>query len=49
MENNPEPKKTKWRLNLFDIIFIACALLAAGLVLIFSSRSDNTVNIISSG
>jgi hypothetical protein len=49
MENNPAPKKMKLRLNLFDIIFIACALAAAALILLYSSRSDGGTSIIISG
>ena len=54
MDNNHEQndfaqKKRKWRLNLFDIIFIACAVVAAAVIVIYSSRSDNSAGIVSSG
>jgi hypothetical protein len=49
MENNPAPRKMKLRLNLFDIIFIACALAVAALILLYSSRSDGGTSIIMSG
>jgi len=48
MENNSAPKKIKWRLNLFDVIFIVCALIAAGLILNYSNRSDSGESIIPS-
>ena len=44
-----ENKKKKWRLSLFDIIFIAVILVAAVLFVFFSSRSDSGVGIISAG
>ena len=37
MEDNA--KKKRWRLNLFDIIFIACALIVAAVILIYSNGS----------
>jgi len=44
MENTPEKKKTiKWRLNLFDVIFIICAIIVAGLILVFSNRSGGGI------
>lgn len=49
MENNPEKKKLKWRLNLFDIIFISCAVIVAVVILIYSSRSAGKAGIVSPG
>lgn len=46
MDNNTAQRK--WRLNLFDIIFIICALAIAGLILLYSSRSGSG-SIVSSG
>ena len=39
--------KRKWRLNLFDIIFIACIVVIAALIIFFSNRSDSSAGIIS--
>ena len=49
MDSNPEPKKTKWRLNLFDVIFIACALVAAALILWSSNRTSGYVSVLPAG
>ena len=52
IEGKPEKKKSKWRLNLFDIIFISCILAIAGIIIgyvgfssgfLFSSGSRETV------
>ena len=43
MENNNEKRKIKLRLNLFDIIFIACAVIAAVLIVVFSNRTSGGV------
>ena len=48
MENNLQKSKIKWRLSLFDVIFIVCALIAAGLIVFLSGRSDGGVNIVTS-
>ena len=47
MEDNPTKRKIKWRLNLFDVIFIICALIVAVLILNYAGRSDG--GIVSSG
>ena len=47
MEEKTVPEKIKWRLNLFDIIFIVIVLLAALIVINYSGRSGGSV--ISSG
>jgi hypothetical protein len=51
MDNNNETKvgKIKWRLNMFDIIFIACALIAAVAIVVYSNRSGGRVAIIPAG
>ena len=49
MGENPEKTKKKFRINLFDVIFIACVLLAAVLFLMLSRRSDNAASILSTG
>ena len=49
MEDNPEKRAIKWKLNLFDIIFIACALVAAVFLLRFSGRSAGSVGVLPSG
>jgi len=49
MENAPEKKKSKWRLNLFDVIFIAVVLIAAALVLFYMNRSTGSVGVLPSG
>jgi hypothetical protein len=41
--------KIKWRLNLFDVVFIACALLAAAAIVIYLNRSGASVAIVSPG
>lgn len=43
-----ESKKTKWRLNLFDVIFIACAVIVA-VVIVISSGGFGGGSILSSG
>ena len=48
MDNTPTTPERKWRLNLFDIIFILCALAIAGFILLYSSRSGSG-SIVSSG
>jgi len=40
MENNE--KKRKWKINLFDIVFIACAVVIAALILVFANRSGGS-------
>ena len=49
MESKPEKRKIKWRLNLFDIIIIACALVAAVLIINYASRSGGGASIIPAG
>ena len=49
MEENETKKKIRWRLNLFDIIIIACALIAAVLIINYASRSGGGASIISAG
>jgi hypothetical protein len=49
MENTPERKKIKWRLNLFDVVFIVFLLIAATLILNYANRSDSGGSIIPSG
>ena len=49
MENNSEQTVRKWRLNLFDIIIIICILVAAALVILYTSRSDGGSGIVFSG
>jgi len=49
MESNSEKRKIKWRLNLFDIIIIACALIAAVLIINYASRSGGGASIIPAG
>jgi len=49
MENNPEKKKVKWRLNLFDVIFIACALIIAGVIILYSNSKAGTSSVLPSG
>lgn len=46
MENNP--KKRRWRLNLFDIIFILCAVIIAA-VIVISSGGLGSGSMLSSG
>jgi len=36
MDNNPVREKIKWRLNLFDVIFLIIALAAAAVIIIYS-------------
>ena len=47
MEDNPTKRKIKWRLNLFDVIFIICVLIAAVLIINYAGRSDGSI--VSSG
>jgi hypothetical protein len=47
--NENKAKKIKWRLNLFDIVFIGCALLAAVAIVIYSNRSGSGVVLIPAG
>ena len=49
MENNPSPRRIKLRLNLFDTIFIICAICLAVFILVNSSRSNSGAGLISSG
>jgi hypothetical protein len=49
MENNPTPKKMKLRLNLFDIIFISCALIIAVFFILYSNRSDSGGGFVATG
>lgn len=49
MEEEKTNKKIKWRLNLFDIIIIACALVAAVLIINYASRSGGGASIIPAG
>lgn len=49
MENNPVKKKLKLRLNLFDIIFIVCVLIIAGLIMIYLNRNTGSVSVLPSG
>lgn len=49
MENSPAPKRMKLRLNIFDVIIIACAIIAAALIINYSSRSDSGASIIPAG
>ena len=42
-------KERKWRLNLFDVIFIIAALIIAGFILIYANRSGGGSGIISTG
>ena len=49
MENNPKPGKMKLRLNVFDIVIIVCAIIAAVLIINYSSRSDSGASIIPAG
>jgi len=44
MENKPEEKKIKWRLNLFDIIFIVCLLAAAGFIIGYFGLSGGVLS-----
>jgi hypothetical protein len=48
-DNEGAARKIKWRLNLFDIIFIACALLAAVGIVVYSNRSGGGVAILPAG
>ena len=48
-EVNLQKKKGKWRLNLFDVIFIACAIAAAALIFIYSNRSAGSVSVLPTG
>jgi len=43
MENNPAPGKIKWRLNLFDVIFIIIALAVAVVIIIYSLSSGGSI------
>lgn len=45
-ENGASPKKGKWRLNLFDVIFIACTVVVAAIILLYSSRGDSGAGIV---
>ena len=49
MENNPTTGKRKLRLNVFDIVIIVCAIIAAVLIINYSSRSDSGASIIPAG
>jgi len=49
MDSNNVPRKFKLKLNLFDIIFIACALVAAAFIFLYSGRSDSGMPIVISG
>lgn len=49
MEAKPEKRKIKWRLNLFDVIVILCALVAAVLIINYASRSGGGASIIPAG
>jgi len=49
MEDTQGKKKIKWRLNLFDVIFIVCAIVVAVLLLRFSGRSAGSVSVIPAG
>lgn len=42
-------KKSKWRLNLFDIVFIACVIVIAAFVIVYSNQSESSAGIISAG
>jgi len=49
MENNPTPGKMRLRLNIFDVVIIVCAIIAAVLIINYSSRSDSGASIIPAG
>ena len=49
MESNPTPGKMKLRLNVFDVVIIVCAIIAAVLIINYSSRSDSGASIIPAG
>ena len=49
MENKPEKRRIKWRLNLFDVIFITCALIAAVLIINYATRSSGGVSLVQTG
>jgi len=49
MDEIPEKKVIKWKLNLFDIIFIACALTAVVFLLRYTGRSTGGVGMLPSG
>jgi len=49
MENNPKPGKMKMRLNVFDIVIIVCAIIAAVLIINYRGRSDSGASIIPAG
>lgn len=49
MEENNTKKKIKWRLNIFDVIIIICALVAAVLIINYASRSGGGASIIPVG
>jgi len=49
MDENAGTKKIKWKLNLFDIIFISCALIAAILLLRFTGQTAGSVSVLPSG
>ena len=43
MEMEKSTEKRRWRLNLFDVIFIVCALIVAAVILVYSSRSGSGI------
>ena len=49
MEDNKEKKKIKWRLNIFDVVIIACALVAAVMIINYAGRSGGGASIIPAG
>jgi hypothetical protein len=49
VDSNPAPKKIKWRLNLFDIVFIVLLLVAAGFILNYLNSLDSRSSILPSG
>jgi len=48
MDNTQEKRKFKWRLNLFDIIFIVCILAAAGFVISYFGFSGGVISALGS-
>jgi len=49
MDEIPGKKVVKWKLNLFDVIFIACALTAAVFLLRYTGRTSGGVGVLPSG
>ena len=48
-EAGSEGRRIKWRLNLFDVIFIACALVIAGAIIYMSNRASGSSGIMAAG